>query len=100
MARRFRRLSPPTLRNLLIYHELVYDNLRQVEIAERYGIAQCRVSQISRQVLLWVEEVLSGQRKSRRDTSGLRLHWAIAKERIRLHEAHVPLLQLCAGDED
>lgn len=100
MARRFRRLSPPPLRNLLIYHELVYENLRQVEVAERYQIAQCRVSQIGRRVALWVEEVLSGERKSRRDAAGLRLHLAIAKERIRLHEAHDPLLQLCGGDED
>lgn len=98
MPRKPRQTPPPSYRNLQIYHELAYEGRRQIDVAAMFDLAQCRVSQIARSVRAWVDRILP-IRHCKHDL-GARFHIAIARERLRLHAAHDPLIELfTTGDE-
>jgi len=89
--------QPPSYRNLQIYHELAYHNRSQTAVAPRYRVSQVRVSQIARQVQAWVDRILPARYAPGRP--GFRFHLAIAHERIRLLEAHEPVLGMLTGPD-
>lgn len=97
MPRHINRLRHPSYRNLQVYHELAYRRKTQVAVAKAFGLSQCRVSQIGRKVQAWVDSVVPPHHARRQP--GLRLHIAIAQERIRLHDAYEPVLGMLLGSD-
>jgi hypothetical protein len=99
MPRRPCRRQLPSVRNLRIYHDLAYRRLTQVEVAAAYGLTQCRISQIARRVRDWVAAAVPPRGAARQE--GIRLHQAIACERLKLRAVCDPLARvLFAGARD
>src|SRR5438045_9669195 len=48
-----RKLPAPSRRNLQIYLDYQVHGLRQTQLAEKYNLTQCRVSQILRRIDAW-----------------------------------------------
>jgi hypothetical protein len=86
----------PSYRNLWAYHEVAYHRRSQAAVAAERGISQVRVSQICRQTQAWVDCLVPPRHYL--GQPGLRLHLAIAHERVRLKEDYGPLLELFLGD--
>ena len=95
--RRHHPLRFPSLRNLLIYHELTYENVTQVKLAARLGVSQRRVSQVGQQVRAWVDSIVPPRQFM--EQPGLRLHLAVANERVRLRDAYEPLIGMFTGTD-
>jgi len=87
----------PSFRNLQIYHELAYEKKTQTALAEKLGLTQCRISQIARKVRAWVDQTLPPRHFKGHD--GQRFHLAIARERVRLHDAYEPLIGMFTGPD-
>jgi hypothetical protein len=87
----------PSFRNLAVYHEVAHNRRTQADVAAELGISQRRVSQIGQQVRAWVEERV--ELLEFPQSEGQRLHLAIARERMRLHAEHDPLLALFTGED-
>src|SRR5438045_14247 len=93
--RRRNQLRSPSFRNLLVYHELAYERVTQVKLAAKLGLSQRRVSQIGQQVKIWVDSIVPPRQFM--GQPGLRLHLAVANERVRLRDAYEPVLAMFAG---
>jgi hypothetical protein len=87
----------PSFRNLQIYHELAYEKRTQTVLAQNLGLSQCRISQIARKVRAWVDQTLPPRHLKGDD--GKRFHLAIARERVRLHDAYEPLVGMFTGPD-
>lgn len=88
----------PSYRNLAIYHQLAYKRRTQTAVAAQLGLSQRRVSQIGQQVQVWVDSLVRPRQYVGRP--GMRFHLAVALERIRLQQAHGPLVELFTGADD
>src|SRR5437763_11522361 len=88
-------LNFPSYRNLLIYHEVAYSGRTQADVAADRNVSQVRISQVCQQVQAWVDSLV--QPRHYRDRPGLRLHLAIARERVRLSDAYEPVLAMFTG---
>jgi hypothetical protein len=88
----------PSYRNLQVYHEVAYERRSQAVVGKMFAISQERVSRISRQVRDWVDATVPP--RAFIGQAGLRLHLAVARERVRLHDAHDPLLELILGEDE
>ncbi len=87
----------PSYRNLQIYHALAFERRTQTALAQQLGVSQRRVSQIAQQVRAWVDASIRPRECHGND--GLRFHLAIARERIRLHDAYEPLAAMFTGPD-
>ncbi len=94
--RRIRRV--PSFRNLQVYHQVAYEGRTQTAVAAKLGLSQRRVSSIALQVRRWVDGLIRPSEFLGKP--GMRFHLALFKERLRLHEAYNPLLQMFVGDDE
>jgi hypothetical protein len=85
----------PSARNLELYHELVCEGRRQVEVASRFRVSQPRVATVRRSVCQWVDDALPPELAA--ESSGRRLHLAIAFARMQLQAAYGRYLEHFGG---
>jgi hypothetical protein len=64
-------------------------------VAAAFGVSQHRVSEIGQKVRAWVDCLVPPRHFA--DQPGMRLHLAIANERIRLKDAYEPLVGMFTG---
>jgi hypothetical protein len=97
MLRRRNPLRFPSYRNLQIYHAWACERRTQAKIAAAYGLSQRRISQVGQQVEAWIRSRVSFHEFTA--NNGLRFHLAVARERMRLHHDHDPLLEMFVGED-
>jgi hypothetical protein len=86
----------PSYRSLDIYRLVVVRRLKQLTVADSFGVTPSRVSHVVRRVRRWVNQAIGGWLFPGRDD--LRFYVALECEQIRVHESdHDPLAVVLVG---
>lgn len=95
--------SQPSLRNLEIYHEIVYLECPQAEVAVQFHVSPPRAAAICQQVKDWVEALLPPDVPIPAHLAGdpaFRFHLALALRRHQLTNAYAKYLDAFGGQRN